>query len=376
MQNPTKILKLWNKANDRFGTGKKDKLSSAEKKQLSSKEKIAYKQKERITQGLTILRTVSKGGVKSAGKVKKFEKVRSKTLRFMKRYCKVVKSTKIEAAKELTKYRKIVKQLTVVVDGLIPIQVEDSDDGDLDLNVLAGIDTAKLDSDLDQLEDTGDQDDDEGFDEDELETDEDEEGAEEVEEQQSADTETSAESAAKPDSLADTWKRRREDIEPALKQAFSEQKGDISQMRAVFAFAMEKAAQNDYAKALQGLDSLTKLLKKADSAPAQTGNGSPTNGALKLGPWQTVKRAAVKQVRQLQTEIAKSRHPSAGKVIRHLETIPKLLQKDPATVTDVDSLTKTIQSSPVISKAEAKNPFSVNVKIREALMKALQAAKA
>lgn len=143
---PAKILKLWNRVNDRFGPaeGGKDK---GDKKKQSDKEKAAEKQNARITKGLTVLRNVSRGGVTSPSQVKKFEGTRDRVLLLMKKYCKLIKSTPLEGATDMNKFRKSVKQLTVVVADLNVLQLN-SDEGDEDLNALTGVDTAQFDRDM------------------------------------------------------------------------------------------------------------------------------------------------------------------------------------------------------------------------------------
>src|SRR5438045_1284408 len=114
---PAKILKLWNRVNDRFGFEEGDK--DDKKKKTSTKEKLAAKEDERVEKGLTKLRNLGRGDLTDPAAAGKFGKAKDKTVKSMKKYCKLLKGNDLkDAVQDLTKMRKAVKQLTVVVEGL------------------------------------------------------------------------------------------------------------------------------------------------------------------------------------------------------------------------------------------------------------------
>jgi hypothetical protein len=63
------------------------------------------------------------------------------------------------------------------------------------------------------------------------------------------------------------WRARRQTIEEPFQKALKEQPANASRLRAVLGFADGKAEAGDFGKALQGLDSLDKLLQAPTDAP-------------------------------------------------------------------------------------------------------------
>ncbi len=143
IRSPTKIWKLWNKINDRYGPGGDD-GKKEDKKKPSEKEKRAAKQNEKIDKGLTVLKNISRAGVKTPSQIQRFEKVRTKVVRVMKVYCKTLKS-KLDNLQDQPKFRKSVRQLTIVVEELNPALVDAADEGEADLRDIQGVDDSRLD---------------------------------------------------------------------------------------------------------------------------------------------------------------------------------------------------------------------------------------
>ncbi len=251
MFTPAKILKLWNRVIDRFGFAEEDdegggNKSAKTKTKPSPKLKQAEKENTRIGKGLTKLRRISQGDLSDPGTAGKFTKTQDKTVKSMKKFCKLLKSNDLkESVEDLTKLRKSVKQLTIVVENLGTGPFEEDGGAEADLGLIQNIDTAKIDQ---ALEDPkfGEY--------------SDEELADLDKEEEEGDV-----PPAPPLSSADKAKydARWKALEPAMLQALKEQRGDVGKMRAVATFANDKAASGDYTKGLQGLDSLEALLKAA-----------------------------------------------------------------------------------------------------------------
>jgi hypothetical protein len=199
-------------------------------------------QKVRIKKDLTTLRLRAAGDMSKPSYVERFVKHRDKLGKLMTRYCRYLKGAKDEDKKVLPKYLKTVKRLTVLVLKLDPGNLSQEDE-DASLDSLDEVDVADIDNALEAPEAAEDEDLDEDLDE------------ELPEDMVPGEDETEAE----PDDKA-RWEERRAKVEPRLLEALKAQRGDVSRMRAVFAFADEKAGAGDYAKALQGLDQLEKLL--------------------------------------------------------------------------------------------------------------------
>jgi hypothetical protein len=161
---PAQVLKLWKKVNDRFGL-EDDPKKKDPKKKGSDKEKVFTKQNEEVGTGLTALRNVARGGMESEGQVNRFLRVQRKVVRVMKLFCKTLKTLPAEMVQDLKKYRKLVRQLTIVVIEMDPRSPNLGDEGDADLGALTAVDDSRLDQ---ALEDAAlDEAEDAGFDEDE-----------------------------------------------------------------------------------------------------------------------------------------------------------------------------------------------------------------
>src|SRR5262249_43873369 len=134
------------------------------KKKGSDKEKVFTKQNEEVATDLTSLRTVARGGMESEGQINRFLRVQRKTVRVMKLFCKTLKTLPTGVVQDLVKYRKLVRQLTVVVMEMDPRAPNLGDEGDADLSALAGVDDSQLDHALESAEGEAEE---TGFDEDE-----------------------------------------------------------------------------------------------------------------------------------------------------------------------------------------------------------------
>ncbi len=149
MFTPAGILKMWKRVNTRFGlVGDETKGKAKEKeKKPSPKAKQAEKEDARVNKRLLELRTLGHGDLGEPGPARKFVKSRDKAAKAMKKYCKLLKSNDLkESVQDLTKFRKAVKQLVVVVESLdARPYADDGEGGEPDLNALEKVDTAALD---------------------------------------------------------------------------------------------------------------------------------------------------------------------------------------------------------------------------------------
>ena len=82
------------------------------------------------------------------------------------------------------------------------------------------------------------------------------------------------------DPLKQAYEAKIKEIEPQALDALKGQRGDTSKIRAVLAFAQEKATGGDYKAGLAGLDALAKLLVAAGPSP-NAGSKGPTVDPLK-----------------------------------------------------------------------------------------------
>src|SRR5688572_30594395 len=112
MFTPAMILKTWKRVNDRFGLAEDD-------PKAKGKDKQAEKEDTRIEKSLTGLRTIARGDLADPGTGNKFLKSRDRTAKSMKKYCKLLKGNDLkDSVEDLGKFRKAVKQLTVLVEAL------------------------------------------------------------------------------------------------------------------------------------------------------------------------------------------------------------------------------------------------------------------
>jgi hypothetical protein len=148
-QNPGKILKMWQRATEKFGMApQKADAKKDPKKGPGEKEKAVESQQAHVAKGLTKLRDVAKTGVQTPEKVNAFNSTRNVVVKTMKKFCLTIKSFKPEGTKDIAKLRLSSKQLTVVVENLKVNLLETDDDGEADLSVLDAIDTKALDKEM------------------------------------------------------------------------------------------------------------------------------------------------------------------------------------------------------------------------------------
>jgi hypothetical protein len=119
-----------------------------------------------------------------------------------------------------------------------------------------------------------------------------------------------AQTTAAPEE-AQHWGQRRKALEPRLLAALQAQTGEVAKMRAVFAYAQERAAAQEYAKALTGLDALEKLLAAAEAAADPAGAFTDRLKALMPRVTQAVAAGgpAGAEVKQRAAEAANAARP-------------------------------------------------------------------
>src|SRR5262249_31393879 len=99
------------------------------------------------------------------------------------------------------------------------------------------------------------------------------------------------------EAAAHEWAQRSKDGQPRLLAALKATQGDVTKLRAVFAFAQEKAAAHDYAKALGALDNLEKLLHAGGGTPPpSTGDGQAGKESA-LALWHAAREQVVQSLR-------------------------------------------------------------------------------
>ena len=120
MLSPATILKLWKRVNDRFGPAGEDPKGKGDAKtKVSTKAKQAEKEDTRINKGLTNLRNRARGDLTTPVAAAAFLKSRDVTVKSMHKYCKLLRGNDLkDSVKDLTRFRKAVKQLTVAVAAL------------------------------------------------------------------------------------------------------------------------------------------------------------------------------------------------------------------------------------------------------------------
>ena len=148
MLSPATILKLWKRVNDRFGPAGEDPKGKGDAKtKVSTKAKQAEKEDTRINKGLTNLRNRARGDLTTPVAAAAFLKSRDVTVKSMHKYCKLLRGNDLkDSVKDLTRFRKAVKQLTVAVAALkVGPFPKEEEQGEGDLNELDGVDTGALD---------------------------------------------------------------------------------------------------------------------------------------------------------------------------------------------------------------------------------------
>jgi hypothetical protein len=362
MFTPLRILNLWKRVNDRFGLSKADpKAKGSDKPKVSPKAKLAEKEDTRIQKGLTELRNIAKGDLSAPAIAGKFIQCRDRTSKSMRKCCKLLQGNELkDAVHDLVKLRKAVKQLTVVVEALQAKPYPEEKEGEIDLNQLEGVDTSALDKAM-QDPKFGE------YSDAEL-----DEPAHEQPHQDQPHPPTAARTQDQPKhDPAATWAARRHEVEQQLLAALKGLHPNATQLRGVFRFATEKAEAGDYAKALQALDNLAKLLNTPTGA-----NGAATpDAAATLQHWQAACTEVKNQIRKVEAEIVKAKHPNSAKAVMRLESILKNLGDDPSTQQDVLELERWIEGDDVITRVEVPNAWGIPVKVREKLLPVLGTLK-
>jgi hypothetical protein len=333
LNSPGKILKLWNKAVKKHEEGKKP----------QDLPKKGQDQKLRIKKGLTSLKAQAAADMSSPAHRQAFLGLRDKVAKVMRQYCRYLKTSKDEDKKVLPRYLKTAKQLTIVVQDLSPDGLDLSEE-ELGLEALEAVNDTALDGQLAQTEADAD--------------------SVDLEAEETAPAEQ--EEAPPVDDKAAQWTERRKALEPQLIQALKENRGDTSKIRAIFAFAQEKAQAGDYGKALQGLDQLAVLLRQAGDGKSAAANG--------LAAWQAARKQVIGQIRQVEAAVARTKDPGAGPVVMVFESIIKNLSAEPTTPQNIAELERYLQDE-VITAAEEVPSDLGSLTIRTPLLQALAALK-
>lgn len=116
------------------------------------------------------------------------------------------------------------------------------------------------------------------------------------------------ETTAKTNPQKEAWESRKAKLAPLLARMLKSGKGDISKVRAVWAFAQESATGEDYARAMKAGDLLAKLIAesvKTGAAPAAKVPGLKALGQSKLLWTQSVGKMR-KELARLTAEIIKT----------------------------------------------------------------------
>jgi hypothetical protein len=170
-----------------------------------------------------------------------------------------------------------------------------------------------------------------------------------------------------PDPQEARWLERRQAIQDQYLMGLREHPGDAGQLRAVLAFAEGKAEAGDFAKALQGIERLETLLQ------AQTTTRGPEGAALKS--WQTACAEVKNQLRKLQAKLLEGKFANSANAVLRVESIVKSLAKPPSTQQEVIELEKWIGADDIISRVQERNPWGIQVRIRDRLLPVLAALK-
>jgi hypothetical protein len=360
IRSPIKILKLWNKINDRFGPVEAgdDKIRKGEKKKVSDTDKAAEKQNTKITRGLTALKVVAKAGVTTPSQVKKFETTRDRVVLVMKKYCKTIKSARLEGAQDMNKFRKSVKQLTIVVEGLTAGLVDAADEGDEEIGALAGIDDGKFDQAMEDPNFAAAAD---NFSFDDIIT------------EAPPTEEKLAPAAAEPKELNGVMARLNV-LNPQYLQAIKLNGPDVPQMKTMFQIVSGFLKDKNLEQAEPALSDLEMLVNKALAVPPAVA-ASPKDLGVAMKGWQTARVDVINSLRKLETAIQKDSHPQGLRAIVLLESICKQLTLSPDTLPKIKAVESYLQSDDIIGAAEEPNRFGIAVKIRQPLLNELQGLK-
>lgn len=151
--------------------------------------------------------------------------------------------------------------------------------------------------------------------------------------------------APTPEELA--YMQRLQRLRDPLTKALSALHPEATKMRALMAFAAEKADQRNFAPASQALDALLKLLS-AD-APA-AGSGAPKgNGAeLAMSAWAQQRGAAVTSLKDIAARIAAARHPRSAPALLQIKAVIANLTPEPKTLQQVNDLERWLATDAVV----------------------------
>jgi hypothetical protein len=380
---PAQVLKLWKKANERFGPEEDPKKRDAKAK-VSDKEKFAFKQMDQVFKGLTALRNTARGGVDTAPKVDKFKGVQRQVVKVMQLFCKTLKALPATGAKDLTKYRKVIRQLTIVVKEMDPKLSDLSDEGNPDLSVLSGVDDSHLDQ---ALEDASLQ-----------------EGVEISFDESTEATSNTAPPTAPPPAAqpkppqptppqrgAGEFATRLKFLMPQIQKAIQANAGASATIRQHLAEVTAVANAKNFAKAHELLDTLGPLVDQAVLAtPAKRSKVGISKTRLN---WDSAKKYVHGQITALQKAILSEHQDSDGaKGVKRLQEILGHFNQGltasldelyvATTAADENRLSKKaitiatgylkfVESSPFVKHAQA-NPYQVDIGADSKLVPALQ----
>ncbi|MGF1583407.1 MAG: hypothetical protein ACFCD0_29145 [Gemmataceae bacterium] len=368
IQSPGKIYKFWLKTNKRWGAGQANDVKKKLKdKTLSPKDKQALKQNERITRGLMILRNVARGGLAgNPSKMKRFEKNRTKILRVMKKYCKLVKTTKLTTHEDLIKFRKSLKRFAVVVETINPMALTANvaaDDQELDVTAFDDVDTSSLDK---AMEDPsfGDYPDEEFDDEDDT---KDEASAPHPSEE---DTQPQTEQPEPVSSGRILVSQRLVKLSGDYKRAVALNGPDAPKMQQLFQLIRKLLGSHAYDKANQALDNLESLVKTAfTNSPTET---PPKKALPGSDQWIAARAQATRQLRKLQTAIARTKDPEAKSLVAELEKVVQGLPRKVENKYELLMATRFVGKDPDLLALEGFQVGSFQLKFRTGLTQALQ----
>lgn len=136
-------------------------------------------------------------------------------------------------------------------------------------------------------------------------------------------TETQPETATDP--LQQRYEERLPEIEARVAVALAAGAGDTGKIRAVQAFALEKAAAKTWAAALKGLDTLQTLLDAAEAGAKDPGGATAPTGKVGLevlrNELRTLRVKAVGGISQLAAQLAADPHPQATDIAKVVKRV-------------------------------------------------------
>lgn len=147
-----------------------------------------------------------------------------------------------------------------------------------------------------------------------------EDGEEEIDPNATQQTATTEPKTQEPDPLQERYEQRMQALEPRIVQALRNPAGDTSKLRALTAFAREKAEARTYGAALQALEAIDKLL-----ATFATPSTQPSEDP-KVNPSTAFKARLVALLPKLKQVIAQG-GPAAVELKRRIDEAGELAQK-------------------------------------------------